>query len=158
MEQFPNPYEPPSSPLVAEISSRRIPLNLVSSGTRFANAIIDGLILFAVQICFGLAVGMAFGTKGVAHLQSGCTANLYSIFFGVIYYIAMEYTFGFTVGKLITKTRVVNEFGEPPSLPQVVGRSFSRYIPFEPFSFFGSESRGWHDSLSKTFVVKREIA
>jgi uncharacterized RDD family membrane protein YckC len=26
-------------------------------------------------------------------------------------------------------------------------------IPFEQFSFFGEDGKGWHDSISKTYVV-----
>lgn len=32
-------------------------------------------------------------------------------------------------------------------------RTISRYVPFEAFSCFGE--RGWHDTWSKTYVVKR---
>ncbi len=32
-------------------------------------------------------------------------------------------------------------------------RSFSRLIPFEAFSFLGTPCRGWHDSISKNYVV-----
>jgi uncharacterized RDD family membrane protein YckC len=158
MDQNLNPYEPPNSSLIVDEMRDRTPLDLVKSGTRFANFFIDHLLLFAVQFCFGVSVALIFGAKGTAHLQSGCTANLYAILFALAYYTFMEYKFGFTLGKLVTKTRVVNESGGRPTFSQVLGRSFSRYIPFEPLSCFGSESRGWHDSLPKTFVVKREVA
>jgi uncharacterized RDD family membrane protein YckC len=71
-----------------------------------------------------------------------------------IYYILMEGIFGRTLGKLITGTVVVDGFGNKPSFGKIIGRSFARLIPFEAFSFLGSTGRGWHDSLTDTYVVK----
>ena len=48
---------------------------------------------------------------------------------------------------------VVLEDGSLPSSTGYLKRSFSRMIPFEAFSFLGSEARGWHDTISKTYVV-----
>jgi hypothetical protein len=36
---------------------------------------------------------------------------------------------------------------------QILGRTFSRFVPFEPFSFLGS-GHGWHDRWSDTRVVR----
>jgi uncharacterized RDD family membrane protein YckC len=58
-----------------------------------------------------------------------------------------------TPGKWVFGTVVVNESGGKPSFGRVLKRTFSRFIPFEPFSFFGE--RGWHDSLSDTLVVRK---
>jgi len=35
----------------------------------------------------------------------------------------------------------------------VLARTAIRCIPFEPFSFLGSDPEGWHDNWSKTRVV-----
>jgi uncharacterized RDD family membrane protein YckC len=49
---------------------------------------------------------------------------------------------------------VVRFDGNKPNVPQIIGRTFARFIPFEPFSVaFGSSNNGWHDSLSGTRVV-----
>ena len=76
----------------------------------------------------------------------------------LLYYVPMEGLFGFTVGKLVTGTRVVNAQGGRPTWGQAFGRTLCRLIPFEPFSLFFSkdgEVRGWHDSVPKTWVVRR---
>ncbi|MDX1963023.1 MAG: RDD family protein [Pirellulales bacterium] len=70
------------------------------------------------------------------------------------YYILMEATTQRTIGKFLTGTIVVNEQGGKPSLGQILGRSFARLIPFEAFSFLGTPTRGWHDKLPKTYVIK----
>jgi uncharacterized RDD family membrane protein YckC len=63
--------------------------------------------------------------------------------------------FARTVGKFITQTIVVDEHGEKPHHETILIRSLCRLIPFNPFSvlFLG---RGWHDSISKTYVVNKK--
>jgi len=56
-----------------------------------------------------------------------------------------------TIGKVITNS-VVHLNSDNP-FKGIFIRSISRYIPFEPFSFIGKNSEGWHDKLSKTTVV-----
>lgn len=68
-----------------------------------------------------------------------------------------EAFFDRTPGKFVCGTRVVSERGTAPTLGQVVGRTFARWIPFEPFSVLFSEdgdARGWHDSIAKTKVIR----
>jgi uncharacterized RDD family membrane protein YckC len=64
-----------------------------------------------------------------------------------------EGTMARTPGKWIIGTRVVNVDGRAPTFQQIVVRSFSRVVPLEAFSFLGG-GRGWHDSWSKTRVVR----
>ena len=66
----------------------------------------------------------------------------------------MEFSLGKTVGKMLTKSTVVREDGGRITLGQAFGRSLCRLIPFDAFSFLGSTAVGWHDSISKTRVVK----
>jgi len=74
----------------------------------------------------------------------------------VLYYVVMEYNFQVSVGKLITGTVVVDVNGKKPTLKAIVGRSFSRLVPFDAFSFLGSDTIGWHDTWSGTRVVKKK--
>ena len=52
---------------------------------------------------------------------------------------------------------VVNVHGAKPSVNAIIKRTLCRFIPFEPFTFLGLNSRGWHDSFSKTYVVKKHL-
>jgi uncharacterized RDD family membrane protein YckC len=54
----------------------------------------------------------------------------------------------------MTPEPIVDASGNKPSFGKIVGRNFARLIPFEACSFLGSSARGWHDSLSGTYVVK----
>ena len=57
------------------------------------------------------------------------------------YYVILEASFGWTIGKLVTGTRVVRFDGDKPHFPQILGRTFARFIPFEPFSvLFGGSA------------------
>jgi uncharacterized RDD family membrane protein YckC len=48
---------------------------------------------------------------------------------------------------------VVLHDGSKPEFTDILKRTLSRILPFEQFSFIGKESTGWHDSISKTYVV-----
>ena len=52
---------------------------------------------------------------------------------------------------------MVLENGEKPKVDVILLRSLARIIPFEPFSFLGNSPRGWHDTLTKTYVVDTKI-
>ena len=43
--------------------------------------------------------------------------------------------------------------GEKPTNQAIVKRSLSRMIPFDALSFLGTNGKGWHDSISNTYVV-----
>ncbi|MBN2166617.1 MAG: RDD family protein [Marinilabiliaceae bacterium] len=84
---------------------------------------------------------------------------LWSSIIGVIvyifYYTLLEYKFGFTFGKLITGTRVVQDNGSSLTIRKSFIRSLIRYIPIDLFTYFVS-NKGWHDKWVGTKVVKIE--
>ena len=118
-------------------------------GRRFLNLIIDFIFLQAVDfVVFAVAtvLGAELGTGG---------PKVYAIGFAnaLAYYCFFEGVFGRTPAKLITGTRVVHEDGHKLRFRQILGRTFARFLPFEPFSFF-AEKQGWHDRLSGTRVIR----
>jgi uncharacterized RDD family membrane protein YckC len=123
---------------------------------RFANVIIDGIVASILYSILGkILVPDASNYEDpdamMAALPMSMAVNLLVYF---AYYVGMEASTGKTVGKYVTGTQVVTEDGEQPSGGTIFIRTLCRIIPFEPFSFFGSTPRGWHDNLSKTRVVK----
>lgn len=150
-----NPYEAPataeSGPSM-EVAHQEIPTS-ASLGLRFANFIVDRFAVVGVTFCMGFVVGMLGGLEFVE--SSGVWIDLTLGIGGtLVYYAATESIFGRTLGKLITGTKVIGEDGFKPSFGRAMLRTLCRFIPFEPFSFFGAERRGWHDSIAKTWVVK----
>ena len=146
-----NPYEPPKTDVSAEPGLAPQDLPTAGMGARFLTFLIDNIIARIVVTLITVAF-----VKGVdAGDENGVIIVVIALGAFVAYYIALEAAFGWTIGKLITGTRVVRFDGTPPRVPQIIGRTFARFIPFEPFSLlFGSSNQGWHDSLSGTRVVR----
>ena len=73
------------------------------------------------------------------------------------YYIPMEYFLGKTIGKFITKSKVVNKDGTKISFRTSIIRYLCRWIPFEFTSLaLGYGAKAWHDVLSKTLVIEEK--
>lgn len=134
---------------------------LASGGARFLNYILDLVFFVIALIVFGVLIGILTSLFGLASVgesiqELGDLAwNIIVIIFSIIYYTVMEGLFGRSIGKFITGTIVVDENGEKPSFGTIFKRSLCRLIPFDAFSFLG-DSRGWHDSISDTYVVNKK--
>ncbi len=136
-----------------------------TKGNRFANYIVDLIILYVTVVLIFLVFGVIF--YSVADDTSALDAYVFeeedpnplldrlitSIVLAILYFVLELLTKGRSIGKYITKTKVVLEDGSTPRAADFLRRSFSRIIPFEQFSFLGDEGRGWHDTISKTYVV-----
>ena len=73
-----------------------------------------------------------------------------------LYYATFEIVFARTLSKYFTKTIVVLIDGSKPKPIDILGRTLIRIIPLEYFTFFRGRKLGWHDELSKTFVVSKD--
>jgi|SRR5688572_15761038 uncharacterized RDD family membrane protein YckC len=70
----------------------------------------------------------------------------------LLYYTICEKSFkGYTLGKLLTGTRAIRNDGGELTFKDAFLRSLSRLVPFEAFSGFGTP---WHDTWTKTTVIK----
>ncbi len=159
-----DPYRAPESRVAAELPEERLAIEAAGRWRRFFNWAIDyacfTLLSIALLIPYTVWLAMQGDEAGLAALEQPNFVRDYGIgILGMLlYYVPMEGLFGFTVGKLVTGTRVVNTQGGRPTWAQAFGRTLCRLIPFEPFSLFFSkdgEVRGWHDSVPKTWVVRR---
>ncbi len=133
---------------------------LASKNIRFANFIID----YIVQVILGIAVGVGIGILSeltgsyafydlVIETEGRLSDYIFGSIILIIYYLTIETLTARSLGKYITKTKVVLHDGSKPEFTDILKRTFSRLLPFEQFSFIGKESTGWHDSISKTHVV-----
>ena len=134
---------------------------LASTGTRFLNYIIDLVSFVIILIGIGIIIGILSALFGMTEIGVWINGlgdlgwNIIAISVSIIYYTLMEGLFGRTIGKFITGTIVVDENGEKPSFGTIFKRSLCRYIPFDAFTYLGG-SRGWHDSISDTYVVNKK--
>ncbi|MCK8480996.1 RDD family protein [Psychroserpens algicola] len=137
---------------------------LASKGKRFLNFIIDYIILYLLSFALGIAIALISELTGSYELYEFIALNdnfwvsyILGMFIWLFYYTLIEtFTKGRTIGKYITKTTVVLFDGSKPTINEILIRSLCRLIPFEQFSFLGQDAKGWHDSLSKTYVVDVE--
>jgi len=141
-----------------EVSENKMLNKNASTGKRFANYIIDLIFFYIFSFLFGMFLGLilyviAPSTLSIFEEDNILINYLFGFVAGMIYYSSFEILTGRTIAKFITKTKVVDEDGNPPDFGTIVIRSLCRFIPFEPFSFLGDEGKGWHDKLSKTRVV-----
>ncbi|GGE98996.1 RDD family protein [Flavobacterium limi] len=133
---------------------------LASTGSRFLNYILDIVAIIALifALSFVTAVVASFlDFNELLYWMGNLSDWEGQLIFGVtsiFYYSFTESIFGRSLGKLITGTIVVDENGEKPSFGVILKRTLCRLIPFDGFSFLGS--RGWHDSISHTYVVNKK--
>lgn len=153
MNEQSNPYQPPVSNV--EPSAVTYELALASKGKRFGTLLVDYAGCYASSFLIGVTVAVLFGREGIRFLES-----LPQLLIGVVvvfaYYFLFEFVWGRTPGKFALGTLVVNEHGGKPTVGQLIGRTASRFIPFEAVTFFGEA--GAHDRLSGTRVVVRRKA
>ena len=153
-----------NEPGIAEELQSFIRYEQASMGQRFLNWLIDNLLMrFGLSYATGTLVGYLLGTffpdytRRIISDQNNGDLLLISyiivIFNYIIYYTICEKAFkGYTLGKLITGTRAIQEDGGELSFRNAILRSLSRLVPFEAFSGFAP--RPWHDTWTKTMVVK----
>ncbi len=123
----------------------------VNSATRLLNFIIDSIAFLIVFAILGFIIGLFYNTDNQVIIQLAGYGLLTISFFG--YYIFMEHKFQKSIGKFITKTKVLRADGEKAQLGDIVARTFCRLIPFDRLSYLFT-SNGFHDRLSNTTVIK----
>lgn len=153
-----NPYR--ASGAALERALPRLDIDSAPKVRRFFNWLIDRIVIMAIAVLLGIVVALTGNQAAIEWLENvdRITDILVTWLLLVSYYTLMEGLFGFTVGKLITNTRVVDEFGRAPTVRKALLRSLCRLIPFNAFSLLMSDDetrRGWHDSIPKTYVVNR---
>lgn len=132
---------------------------LAPKSKRFGNFVVDLIFRYVLFFILGI-IGAIINPE--AFLEWSQSLNrleemAYSIMVLVVYFIVTESLFQRTLGKLITGTKVVMADGSKPGFGTIVLRTLCRLIPFEAFSFIGENTYGWHDSLSKTYVVDVKV-
>lgn len=134
---------------------------LASKGQRFLNCIIDLFIVYVLTIGIGAGVNILGQLTGNFKLSEWIVSLtlIENLIFGLVvlffYYAIMEMYLSRTFGKYFTKTVVVKHNGIKPNMKSIIIRTLVRMIAFEAFTFLNDNARGWHDTLSVTYVVKK---
>ena len=142
-----------------QLQKKELEDKTASRAVRFANFILDYIFNLIFSFFMGIVLGLILGLFYPAGLQLFETDNFLvnialGFVFGMFYYTFFETLTGRTPAKFITGTKVVTYEGEKPEFETILKRSLCRFIPFEAFSFLGEHSKGLHDSISGTRVIK----
>jgi len=112
---------------------------------RLYNFLIDSILFYVIILVVSILLKEYVERQNLKYLM---------ILLYYLYYFILELTIGQTVGKIITKTRVVTiDNSEKPDFKKIFVRTISRLIPIDLISYLFS-SNGIHDSLSKTELKK----
>jgi len=136
-------------------SSIPIRMEYQGIGIRFVSLVIDSLIISAI---FGaLATILGFGMMR----HGSWSVGLLSFAFYIAYYTYLEGTRGQTIGKMVTKIKVVREDGTPIEMEQAFKRNILRvidglfaYLIGAIFIWRSDKQQRLGDSVAKTVVVK----
>lgn len=155
-----NPYGAPQARIAEAFSGERLPVESSGRWRRFFGFLVDYaciLLLRCVAIVILSLVARMVGNDVLDDAMAGVIYIVAWFATMLLYYLILEAGFGWTIGKLVTGTRVVDAEGLRPRWGRVVVRSLVRFIPLEALTLWLSDEdvrRGWHDWLSKTWVVR----
>ena len=135
---------------------------LASHSQRFLNLLMDYLgqiFLYIIAFTIAVTIAQVNGNKDfmLYFIKNDIAQYTFAVCIILFYYNVFEIFTARTVGKFITQTIVVDENGEKPHHETILVRTLCRLIPFEILSFLGMPARGWHDSISKTYVVNKSL-
>ena len=128
-------------------------INYAPTVFRLLSFLIDSILILFIIFTIAFIIGnygVSFRSYTMNYI---CSTSLILLSF-IGYYLILEYKFQTTIGKLITRTYVVDLEGNKPNLVTILKRTLIRLIPIDPLSYLFSKN-GWHDKLSKTRVLKK---
>jgi len=143
-------------------------MNYAGFWIRFAAKVIDGLILFVVNLVVGLGIQGVFAAAGAAsgHGTAIGIAGLV-VTWGVQLFLGLGYTvfflgrFGATPGKMACGLIVVRSDGSPLTYGRAVGRHFADILSGLTLCIgylmvaFDQEKRALHDYICDTRVISK---
>lgn len=133
-------------------------IKFATIGQRLLNCIIDIAAFYLLNLFLGLFGGLlAIVLKFDGQSFPGGSVQLLFLFAFIasyiLYYTLFEGAKGKTIGKMLTKTKVVQVDGLPLGYRKAFVRTLCRLVPFEFISvFFGGLM--WHDSWTYSMTVQ----
>lgn len=132
-------------------------MNYVGFGRRFVAAILDGLIIGAINFIIGIIVRLMVGSD----TSSMLILNGISLIIGIGYVVVYQAKMSQTLGKKVMGIKVVNEQGTTPSmmtffLRDVIGKLVSGFILGIGYLMvlWDSKKQALHDKIAGTYVIK----
>jgi len=149
-----NKFEQVKNDLTNRIEEQKeLDTKKVNPLVRIIHFLVDTTLFFIIAIFLYSILGLLINFSGNETLFKFWNYLILAIAF-LGYYIFMEAKYQTTVGKIITKTKVVTKDGKKPEFTNIVRRTLFRLIPVDQISFLFL-SEGFHDYLSETTIVKK---
>ena len=134
-----------------ETKKKELDSSKVTSWTRLIHFIVDLIGFFLTAMILSLIVDLFVPTSDQTTI--GLIGYLLMLVSFFLYYVFMEYKYQKTIGKFLTKTKVVMSDGRKPELNEIFIRTACRLIPLDRLSYLFTRN-GFHDRLSNTTVIK----
>jgi len=133
--------------LIADLYTLLTKMNDTMNGRtlRFVNFLLDSIAFFILLVIFLWIFKNQIARENVKWVSMICY---------FLYYFLSEYFTGQTIGKIITKSRVISVSNHRTNFfIKIFGRTLMRFIVFDLFSYLFTY-KGLHDMISKTELVK----
>jgi len=152
MENYASPYQ-------ENLLDEEVYLVQADTGKRFANWLIDIIFFYFCVFIFLFVKTLITHRPPVEGDASGFGLRVLSVICFLIFNSVIEtLSGGKSLGKLITRTRAVNDDGSRLDGGSAFLRSLCRIVPFEPLSAFGNPPYPWHDKWSHTYVIDEKLS
>ena len=140
-------FEEIGKKIIVEIEKKeKIDKNNAKSFLRLINLLIDTASIFIIIVI------ISFFIQPIGKEMNHFLSLIISIGTYIIYYLVLEIQFNKTIGKFLTKTKVVTVNEQKPNKSDIITRTFCRLIPLGKISFLFTKN-GFHDNFSDTKVI-----
>ncbi|MBP1618337.1 MAG: hypothetical protein H6Q14_2164 [Bacteroidetes bacterium] len=136
-----------------ETKDKEFESSIVSSGTRLIHTVVDFFGFLIIAFILSSILQLFYNPSDERTIRLVGYGLLFVSF--LIYFVFMEYKFQKTLGKFITKTKVIMNDGSKPKLNEIFIRTACRLIPFDNISYLFTKN-GFHDRFSNTTVIKEQ--
>ncbi|MFY0601751.1 MAG: RDD family protein [Cyclobacteriaceae bacterium] len=116
---------------------------MAGGGKRFANFIIDTIVYFILYAVVSLKVYEQIQSEYEAEIAGETIDSTTGTFAIIAFIVLMAFVFlypwvmetltGKTIGKYITRTKIIKPDGSKPTAINILGRTLCRFIPFDVF-------------------------
>lgn len=144
---------------IEEVQTRLKDVPVVDGMPRLGHFLLDRLFIYILEMMLGVVLGVIISLTGTEIDWNDEELKIYNslwswLIIGPLFYFIFEVSIQSSPAKAIFGRVVVDEYGNKPTVKQILIRSISRPVPFEALSCLSP--RGWHDTWSKTFVIRKK--
>jgi uncharacterized RDD family membrane protein YckC len=122
--------------------------------------VLDGIVLLFVQASYNAVAALVFGVDPERSWDVASAVSFFTLVFAALYTTVLHASVGQTVGKMLTRVRVVALDGEPPEGGAAFLRWLGYFVSFATFGFgflmagLRTDKRALHDVIAGTRVER----